>query len=226
MQKMMKIAVTGFAAAALLYAGSGFGREVLARNLNEADFEVKQAEQAKIPVAVEQTGAGFSFDKGTTSINPDTDPDMIAVTGVNGSIELEQGSGKQIEVHTTVVVDHASRTEAEAIAAKSGIKVQSGKELSIRTYSEPARAGSRYSTSIHLTVKLPKTVKGSIKAALNNGNVLLSKVTAGGSITLGSDNGNVVAKDSGSDLILHTDNGGVVITGVKECSCLCNKRKY
>ncbi|AIQ50811.1 DUF4097 family beta strand repeat-containing protein [Paenibacillus sp. FSL R7-0331] len=219
MQKFMKIAVAGFTAA-LLYAGSGFGREVLARHLNEADFEAKQAAQAVTAVVVKATGSGFSFDKGMTSIEMGTDTDIIAITGVNGSIELKQGSGKQIEVHTTVVVDHASRIEAEAAAAKSGIKIQDGNELSIKTYGEATGGGSRYNTSIHLTVTLPKTVKAGVQAELNNGNVLLSKVTADGPIILSSDNGNITVKESGSSLTLHTDNGEVTITGAKKSAAV------
>ncbi|AIQ45187.1 hypothetical protein R70723_04205 [Paenibacillus sp. FSL R7-0273] len=215
MKSSIKVAASGFLAAALLlYAGSGFGREALARHLNETDFEAKQAEQVKAQVKAEATGSGFSFDKGTTGIKLGADTERIAITGVNGSIELKQGSGTQIEVHTRVVVDHASRTEAEAIAARSGIKVQKGKELSIKTYGEAA--SSRYNISIHLTVTLPKVVKAGLQAELTNGNVLLSKVTAGGPITLAADNGNITVKESGSDLVLHTDNGVVTIAGVQK----------
>lgn len=213
MKKSVKITAAGFAAAVLLYTGSGFGSGVLARQLDEAVFEAKPAGQVKTQVKAEATGSGFSFDKGTTGIKMGADTEMIVITGVNGSIELKQGSGTQIEVHTKVVVDHVSRTEAEAIAAKSGIKVQEGKELSIKTYSETARAGTRYNTSIHLTVTLPKAVKSGVKAELNNGNVRLSKVTAGGTITLAADNGNITVKESGSELILHTDNGVVTLSG-------------
>ncbi|CAM4429464.1 DUF4097 family beta strand repeat-containing protein [Paenibacillus typhae] len=211
MKKSVKMTAAGFAAAVLLYAGSGFGSEVLARQLDEAVFEAKPAGQVKTPVAVEVTESGYSFDKGTTGIKLGADTEMIVITGVNGSIELKQGSGTQIEVHTKVVVDHASRTEAEDIAAKSGIKVQEGKELSIKTYGEAA--SSRYNISIHLTVTLPKAVKSGVKAELNNGNVRLSKVTAGGMITLAADNGNITAKESGSELNLHTDNGVVTLSG-------------
>lgn len=211
MKKSVKMTAAGFAAALLLYAGSGFGSGVLARQLDEAVFEAKPAGQVKTPVAVEVTESGYSFDKGTTGIKLGADTEMIVITGVNGSIELKQGSGTQIEVHTKVVVDHASRTEAEAIAAKSGIKVLKGKELSIKTYGEAA--SSRYNITIHLTVTLPKAVKSGVKAELNNGNVRLSKVTAGGTITLAADNGNITAKESGSELNLHTDNGVVTLSG-------------
>ncbi|MNB99475.1 hypothetical protein D3C75_467550 [compost metagenome] len=119
-----------------------------------------------------------------------------------------------------MVVDHASRIEAEAAAAKSGIKIQDGKELSIKTYGEAGGGGSRYNISIHLTVTLPKTVKASVQAELNNGNVLLSKVTADGPIILSSDNGNITVKESGSSLTLHTDNGEVTITGAKKSAAV------
>lgn len=211
MKRSVKMTAAGFAAAVLLYAGSGSGSGVLARQLDEAVFEAKPAGEVKTPVTVEVTGSGYSFDKGTTSIKLGADTKMIAITGVNGSIELKQGSGTQIEVHTRVVVDHASRIEAEDIAAKSGIKVQEGKELSIKTYGEAA--SSRYNISIHLTVTLPKAVKSGVKAELNNGNVRLSKVTADGTITLAADNGNITAKESGSELNLHTDNGVVTLSG-------------
>ncbi|WP_042197668.1 DUF4097 family beta strand repeat-containing protein [Paenibacillus camerounensis] len=214
MKSSIKVAASGFLAAALLlYADSGFGREALARHLNETDFEAKQAEQVKTQVKAEATGSGFSFDKGTSGIKMGADTERIAITGVNGSIELKQGSGTQIEVHTRVAVDHASRTEAEAIAAKSGIKIQDGKELSIKTYGEAEGGNSRYNISIHLTVTLPKVVEAGLQAELTNGNLLLSKVTAGGTITLAADNGNITVKESRSDLVLHTDNGVVTIAG-------------
>lgn len=217
MKGSMKCVLTGCMAGILLFAGWEKEGFVAARQLSEADFEAVPVLQAKAAQAsvLSADGSGFSVDKGTASIELGADTKTVSITGENGSIELKQGSGKQIEVHTTVFVNGVSRLEAQSIADKSGIKVSRGKVLEIKTYSGKSGTSSN-PPSIHVTVNLPQGVKADLQAELNNGNIVLSNVTSTGMIRLSSQNGRITAKGSGSDLSIQTDNGMVDVSDVKK----------
>lgn len=220
MKSPMKCVLTGCVAAILMYAGWGKEGFIAARQLSEADFEAATVLQAKAAAApgsaLRAEGSGFSIDKGTNSFKLGANTKTVAITGENGSIELKQGSGKVIEVHTTVFVTGASRLEAQSIADKSGIKVSQGSVLEIKTYSGTDGISSRNPPSIHVTVTLPQGVKTDLQAELNNGNIVLSNVTSAGTIQLTSQNGQITAKGSGSDLSVQTDNGMVDVSDAKK----------
>ena len=221
MKNSMKYVLTGCAAVMLLYAGWGKEGFISARQLSEADFDAVPALQARATAApgtaLTASGSGFSVDKGTRSFKLGADTRTVVITGENGSIELKQGRGKDIEVHTKVFVTGASRLEAQSIADKSGIKVSQGAVLEIKTYSGTDGISSRNPPSIHVTVTLPQGVKADLQAELSNGNITLSNVTSAGSIELTSQNGQITAKGSGSELSIQTDNGRVDVSDAKKC---------
>lgn len=105
----------------LIYTGRGGPGLIFARQLSEADFKTTPLVRAKA------TAAGFSFDKGMTSISLAKNIQSVAIKNRNGSIEIKQGSGSTIEIHTTVVVDQAGEKEASAVAEKTELRVKEGR---------------------------------------------------------------------------------------------------
>ncbi|MCE3203995.1 DUF4097 family beta strand repeat-containing protein [Paenibacillus sonchi] len=157
--------------------------------------------------------AGFSFDKGTTRVPLPAGTESVSIENTNGNIEIKQGTGTEIEIHTTVVVDQATAKEAQVIADKTGIKVSGAANLEIKSYSAPYR--NFHYPSLELTVTLPQGMKADLQADTENGNLSLSKVSSAGKIKLSSVNGNVTATGSPQGISLHTVNGNVHVSEAK-----------
>ncbi len=156
---------------------------------------------------------GFSFDKGTTRVPLPAGTESVSIKNTNGNIEIKQGTGAEIEIHTTVVVDQATAEEAQDIADKTGIKVSGGANLEIKGYSAPYR--NLHYPSLELTVTLPQDMKADLQADTENGNLSLSKVSSAGKIKLSSVNGNITAAGSPQGISLHTVNGNVNVSEAK-----------
>ncbi|OKP81526.1 hypothetical protein A3844_26110 [Paenibacillus helianthi] len=157
--------------------------------------------------------ARYSFDKGITRVDVPEGTESISIANTNGKIEMKQGNGKDIEIHTTVVVNQATAEEARTIADKAGVKVSRGAQLEIKNYSEPY--GNIHYPNLELTVTLPKGMKADLQAKTKNGNLSLSDVSSTGKIKLSSVNGNVTAFGPPKDISLHTVNGNVEVSEAK-----------
>lgn len=162
------------------------------------------------------TSTGFSFDKGTTRLNLGNKTTTISVANRDGTIEFKQGDVKDIEVHMKVEVNHATKQEAKVVASKTKLQVKEGKTLDIGVYSASYGKGKIFSPSVHLTITLPRKVNSDLHAEIKNGNISLSKVTGTGKIKLGSQNGNIIAKEIGNDISLHTIDGIVYVSDAKK----------
>lgn len=194
----------------LIYTGWGGPGLIFARQLSEADFKTTPLVRAKA------TAAGFSFDKGMTSISLADNIQSVAIKNRNGSIEIKQSNGSTIEIHTTVVVDQAGEKEASAVAEKTELRVKEGKALDIEAYSERYGRNHHKEASIHLTVTLPKKLAADLQANVSNGNISLSKVLSIGRVKLSSANGNVDAKGIGNNITLRSDNGTIHVSDAEQ----------
>ncbi len=200
----------------LFYIGMGSSEAISAGQLSAS--ESSMLEQTEVLVSgrigqAEVTPAGLSFDKGTTRVKLDNNTKTISVTNRNGTIELKQGSVKDIEVHTTVVVDNATtKEEAKAVANKAELRVNKGETLDIHAYSEAYGSNKYQYPSIHLTIMLPQTINSDLLVKTTNGNISLSKLTRVGKINLTSTNGNITANGIGNDIILKTTYGNVEVS--------------
>lgn len=206
--------ITGMAAGitlGILLLSTGRGNEGVsyARHLSEPDFKVQSVAHGTA------TASGFSFDKGTTSIHVTNNTKSVDIKNPNGTIEFKQGSGSDIEIHTTVDIDQAGEKEAQAVAEKTELRVKEGAALKIETYTERYGVRRHKEASIHLTVTLPKTMTADLQADVSNGSISFSEILSIGAVKLTSANGNLIAEGIGNDISLQSDNGTIEVSDAK-----------
>ncbi|WP_151733498.1 DUF4097 family beta strand repeat-containing protein [Paenibacillus tengchongensis] len=212
MKKKLKAMLAGMGLGVAVMAGCSEGGPALAQQLDESDFAAAEPALGEGVV----TGSGISFDLGTTRVQPDSGTKTVKITNVNGTIDITQGSGKNLEIHTEVVVKNLGKEEAKAVAEQAGLNVEEGTVLSLEAYSEPYTAGAIHGNpSIHLTITLPKGLGSGLEAKLTNGNIDLSQVTGTGTIELETVNGSVSVQQVDSAVILETNNGEISVSDAK-----------
>ncbi|WP_150269890.1 DUF4097 family beta strand repeat-containing protein [Paenibacillus tepidiphilus] len=213
MKNKLKVVLAGVGlVAGVVAAGCGNAGPAQARHLIESDAVAAE------PVLGEgvATAAGISFDLGTTRIKPGSGTQTVRIANVNGTIDIKQGGGRELEVHTEVIVKNLGKEEAKAVAEQAGLNVEEGKVLDLEAYSEPYTAGAMHGNpSIHLTVTLPKGLSSRLEAKLTNGNIDLSKVTGTGPIELETVNGNVNVQQVDGAVTLETNNGEISVSEAK-----------
>ncbi|GGH30968.1 DUF4097 family beta strand repeat-containing protein [Paenibacillus segetis] len=225
MKNLMKfVLVLSLSAVTLFYTGGGDTGTASARSLADLDlnfdlgpdFDFDLKLDSSDLQQVDNIGTGITIDKGTTRMKVGDKTKTISVMNQNGTIEFKQGSVKDVEVQTKVVVQNATKEEAKVVADKVKLQVKEGTTLDIKTSSEPYGRSNMYRPSIHLTITLPQTMKSDLNAALTNGNISLSKLTSIGKIKLTSENGNLTAKGVSNDISLQTTNGVVQVSDAKK----------
>lgn len=157
-----------------------------------------------------------SIDKDMTTININDKTKTLSIENRNGSIDIKQGSGKDIEVKSTIIVDHATNEEALEIASKTKLQVNEGSTLEIKTYSEPYGASNNHYPSIHLAITIPEIKDTNLQVNQKNGNLSLSHVTSIGKIKLSTKNGSIDAVGIGNEVVLETVNGVIVVSEAKK----------
>ncbi|MHA6531706.1 DUF4097 family beta strand repeat-containing protein [Paenibacillus sp. BAC0078] len=220
MKNTWKLLLTGATVATVVfYIGNGAAES---RQVVESVFEFSAPVPASKPLptaaavtvssqAVTRTSlGGYSFDKGTTRVNVPSSTQSVSIANTNGTIDIQEGNVKDIEIHMTVDVDQASKEEAKRAADKTGMRVSKGAKLEIKTYSEPY--GNLHYPSINLTVTLPQKLKAALEVKEENGNLTLSKLSNTGKIKLSTVNGNIEASGIENDISLHLVNGNVDVS--------------
>lgn len=166
-----------------------------------------------LSVQAEPRGDGYSIDKGITEIKWENGTAKLSIANVNGTIDLRQGTGRNIEIRTLVTVPHATAEQAEAVAGLIRLDIAQDAELNVKvkgqSYNLPQ--GKLSYPVVDLTVTLPKGMEAAVQAAVTNGDVFVTGLTDPDKLELSSVNGSVEARDNAAALWLRTENGTIVV---------------
>jgi len=142
----------------------------------------------------------------------------LAVTGINGGIDVQSGSGDDVVV---TFKPFTMRPDGESDQAKVEMEdnlVLTATDDGSITVSVSKASGSSSTLGADIVVTLPSSFNGAVVVDQNNGS---TDVSLGGaspsSVDIRSDNGSVdlsMSGDTSSATTVHTDNGSLDLSGV------------
>ncbi|ANS76461.1 hypothetical protein AWM70_19345 [Paenibacillus yonginensis] len=155
----------------------------------------------------------FTFDKGVMTEEITSKLKKVAISNENGTVQLKQGTGTQLEIHTIIEVGKATQEEAKSLAAQSEVQVKQERRqnLTISASTRSSKSQSGHEVSIHMIISLPQTFKADLKGKIGNGDVVISDLPETGKIKWVTDNGSQTISRVGADLTLQSGNGRIQV---------------
>ncbi|NIK80496.1 DUF4097 and DUF4098 domain-containing protein YvlB [Paenibacillus castaneae] len=98
---------------------------------------------------------GFRYDKTIIKVPLGDAVSLIKITNHNGQVNVRSGDVQEIEIQTTLWVDLADKTEADAIAEQSSVKVIPGEELTIDAKGQAFGTSGNKKPRMNITVTVP-----------------------------------------------------------------------
>lgn len=156
---------------------------------------------------------GKKFEMGTTTIPIAEKTDKVTIDNPYGSIIVQTGSVKQIEIQRTVWVNLSDESGAQEVADATHIDYTAGDTLVITSKSDINRFARK--PTIQLVVTVPEQEKLNWLLKGLNGKIEAAKLPIDDELEVDTTNGSITLSDLQGKLIAHTSNGSVKATAIK-----------
>lgn len=105
---------------------------------------------------------GFRYEKAIIKVPLDDAISLIKIVNQNGQVTVRSADVQEVELQTTVWVDLANETEANAIADQSVVKVNPGAELAIEAKGQAFGTNGNMKPRMNITVTVPMALSNQI----------------------------------------------------------------
>ncbi|CAM4335690.1 hypothetical protein FHS16_002664 [Paenibacillus endophyticus] len=106
---------------------------------------------------------GFRYDKAIIKVPLDEAVSLIRIANPNGQVTVRTGDVQEIEVVTAVWVDVIEKSEADAIAEQSTVKVNPGKEVTLEAKGESYGANGSRKPRMNMLITVPMSLSDQVK---------------------------------------------------------------
>lgn len=101
---------------------------------------------------------GFRYDKAIIKVPLDEAVSLIRIINPNGQVTVRPGDVQEIELLTSVWVDLSDKTEADAVAEQSTVKIDPGKEVTLEAKGQSYGANGSRKPRVNMTVTVPMSL--------------------------------------------------------------------
>ncbi|WP_138755193.1 DUF4097 family beta strand repeat-containing protein [Paenibacillus sinopodophylli] len=108
---------------------------------------------------------GFRYDKAIIKVPLDEAATLIRISNPNGQVTVRTGDVQEIEVVTALWIDVTEKTEADAIAEQSIVKVNPGKEVILEAKGQPYGANGSRKPRMNLVITVPMSLSDQVQVA-------------------------------------------------------------
>lgn len=150
---------------------------------------------------------GKKFEMGTTTVPFAEKTDKVVIENSYGSVIIQPGSVKQIEIQRTVWVNRSDESGAKEIADATRIDYSEGNTLTISSISDINRFARKPTIQLVITVPEQQKVNWMIKG--QNGKIEAAKLPIKDELEVDTTNGSISLSDLQGKLTAHTSNGSV-----------------
>lgn len=106
---------------------------------------------------------GFRYDKAVIKVPLDEAASLIRIVNPNGQVTVRTGDVQEIELLTAVWVDVAEKTEADAIAEQSTVKVNPGAEVTLEAKSQSYGANGSRKPRMNMIITVPMSLSDQVQ---------------------------------------------------------------
>ncbi|WP_053374337.1 DUF4097 family beta strand repeat-containing protein [Paenibacillus sp. FJAT-27812] len=107
---------------------------------------------------------GFRYDKAIIKVPLDEAASLIRIVNPNGQVTVRSGDVQEIELLTAVWVDLTDKTEADAIAEQSTVKINPGTEVTLEVKGQSYGANGSRKPRMNMVITVPMSLSDQFKA--------------------------------------------------------------
>ncbi|WP_169089516.1 DUF4097 family beta strand repeat-containing protein [Paenibacillus sp. PL91] len=106
---------------------------------------------------------GFRYDKAIIKVPLDEAASLIQIVNPNGQVTVRSGDVQEIELLTAVWVDLTDKTEADAIAEQSTVKINPGAELTLEAKGQSYGANGSMKPRMNMIITVPMSLSDQLQ---------------------------------------------------------------
>ncbi|KRE32706.1 DUF4097 family beta strand repeat-containing protein [Paenibacillus sp. Soil522] len=106
---------------------------------------------------------GFRYDKAIIKVPLDEEASLIRIVNPNGQVTVRSGDVQEIELLTAVWVDLADKSEADAVAEKSTVKINPGSEMTLEAKGQSYGANGSRKPRMNMIVTVPMSLSDQLE---------------------------------------------------------------